>query len=174
MTRVWIIIFAIVRRVAGCDSLSLSLPSTEAKKCKHKLRRLHRKVNVIRLDGKQSKCMNFFTRPNDWIHSSWLKQYPSPRITESLLLSRNKCQRNWGVGKNEQVAAVLPGLGSHNGIILAYFTNPGIRKSVFRKILGFILTSWISLELSRPKQSVFRKGGVPKLKNSNSGKLAFF
>ena len=65
MTRVWIIIFTIVTRVASCDSLSLTLSSTEAKKCKHKLRRLHRKVKVIRLDGKQSKCMNFFTRPND-------------------------------------------------------------------------------------------------------------
>ena len=36
MTRVWIIIFTIVTRVASCDSLSLTLSSLEAKKCKHK------------------------------------------------------------------------------------------------------------------------------------------
>ena len=51
-----------------------------------------RKVKVIRLDGKQSKCMNFFTRLNDWIHSSWLNQYLSLHITESLLLLNTQSQ----------------------------------------------------------------------------------
>ena len=38
-------------------------------------------------------------------------------------------------------------------------------------MLGLILTSWVSLVLSRPKQLLFREDQVWELKNGNFGKI---
>ena len=40
-------------------------------------------------------------------------------------------------------------------------------------MLGLILTSWVSLALSRPKQLLFREDQVWELKNGSLGKIDF-